>query len=79
MLRKLGNEAICKVNGHGYLECSSTSKKKLERVLEKELVLRFKAVSMIVKLRKLVLKMDHGKRAVFNIKQSLNQLSLIHI
>jgi hypothetical protein len=34
-------EAVCKVNANSYIECSSSSKKKLQKIIDKNLVLKF--------------------------------------
>jgi hypothetical protein len=77
IIGKLGAEAVCKVNSQRHLECSSASKKKLERLLEKDLVVGFEGGNMVLPLKGLVLRLDHGRRAVFNIKQSLNSYAIL--
>lgn len=77
IIGKIGHEAVCKLGSNGYLECSSASKKKLEKLLGKNLVVSFEGTNMILPLSKLVLNMDHGKRAVFNVKKSLNGYAVL--
>lgn len=45
--------------------------------MAKNLIVGFKGSNMIIPLRKLVLKVDHGKRVIFNIKQSFNHWAIL--
>jgi len=46
-------------------------------LLSKNFVIGFKGANMIIPLNKLLLKLDHGKRAIFNIKKSVNQYAVL--
>ena len=65
------------MNTQGYLECASASKKKLQKIIDKELVIGFSRSNMILPMKKLVIKVDHGKRAIFNIKKSLSKMAVL--
>lgn len=77
ILAKIGKEAVCKVNSHNFFECASTSQKKLKRLLEKNMVIGLKGANLIIPLEKLLLKDDHGKRAVFKIKKSIGKYAIL--
>ena len=45
--------------------------------MAKDLVIKFKSVNMILQLKKLVVKVDHGKRVIFNIKKSISNITIL--
>lgn len=45
--------------------------------MAKKLVIGFKDGSMILPMERLVLKVDHDKRAIFNIKKSSNSWAVL--
>lgn len=71
--KTLGKLATCKVDKNTlYLECSSSNKKNLEQIMNKHLYFTLSGANLMLPISDLIIKNDHGKRIVFNIKKSYN-------
>jgi hypothetical protein len=65
--------ANCTVNNKTlYVECSTSSKKNMEKILERNLYFGFQGPNMMVSLKDLLLRNEHSKKATFNIKRTYN-------
>ena len=45
--------------------------------MNKNLVIGLKGTNIIISLKKLIVKVDHGKRVIFNIKRSFNNFCIL--
>lgn len=73
LIKSFSKLATCKIDNHtSYAECSSTNKKNLEKIIGKNLFFGFGGPNLMVPMKDLVLRNDHGKRIIFNIKKTFN-------
>jgi hypothetical protein len=71
--KSFGKLANCTVNGKSlYVECAGSNKKNLEKIIGKNLYFGFGGPNLMVPMKDLVLKNEHGKKVTFNIKRSFN-------
>lgn len=78
LIKPFSKLAACKVDEKSsYIECSSSNKKNIEKIIQKNLIFEFGEVNMMIPLQKLIISNDHGKKIVLNIKQSFNNVVVL--
>lgn len=71
--KSFSKQANCTVNNKTlYVECTSSNKKNMEKIIEKNLYFGFSGPNLMIPMQDLVLKNEHGKKVIFNIKRTYN-------
>lgn len=74
MVKGLSKIASCKIDKNSlFVECSSSSSKsKIDKLLNKNVYFKFEGSSVMIPLKDLVRANEHNKKISFNIKKTFN-------